>query len=184
MTKITDARILIMATDGFEQSELLVPLKTLRDKGATVHVASPGGDAIKGWDQDHWGDTVEADKNVADVRADDYDAIMLPGGQINPDILRTKPEAITLIKAFASAGKTVAAICHAPWLLIEADLVRGRTMTCYTSIRTDLRNAGADVVDRSVVQDGNFITSRNPGDLDDFCNAIVSAVEGSRDAAA
>ena len=184
MTKITDAKILIMATDGFEQVELTQPLSDLKEKGATVHVATPGGDAIRGWDEDHWGETVEADLAVADAKAVDYDALVLPGGQINPDKLRTQDDAVQLIRDFEAAGKVVAAICHAPWLLIEAGLAEGREMTSFKSIRTDLKNAGANVVDREVVTDHNVITSRNPDDLDAFIGKIVDGVEAAEQRAA
>lgn len=185
MPAITQAKILILATDGFEQSELETPRDDLRERGATVHVATLDGNAIKGWDGDDWGDEAPADLALADADVADYDALVLPGGQINPDLLRVEKPAIALIRAFAEAGKPVAAICHAPWLLIEADLVRGREMTGYASIRTDLANAGAKVVDRSVVVDRGIVTSRKPADLDDFVARIVAEVEaaGSRDAA-
>lgn len=176
MTDITEAKILILSTDGFEQSELLVPRDQLRKAGATVHIVSPEGDAIKGWDEDDWGETVEADLSLKDVAVADYDALVLPGGQINPDLLRATPEAVKLVKDFVEAGKTVAAICHAPWLLIEAGVVEGREMTSYGSIRTDLRNAGANVVDREVVVSEGIVTSRKPGDLPAFVDAIVDEI--------
>ncbi|SIO22473.1 protease I [Rhodovulum sp. ES.010] len=177
MPKITDTRILILATDGFEQSELETPLHDLREKGATVHVATPGGAAITGWDKANWGNKVEADKDLKDVRAEDYDGLVLPGGQINPDILRTKPEAVQLVKDFVDQGRIVAAICHGPWMLVEADVVKGREMTSYPSIKTDLKNAGADWVDREIAIDNGIITSRNPGDLPAFVGKIVEEVE-------
>ena len=185
MPAIADAKILILATNGFEQSELETPRDALRAHGATVHVASLDGRAIKGWDGDDWGREVEADLALAQARAEDYDALVLPGGQINPDLLRVEPEAIALIQAFAVAGRTVAAICHAPWLLIEAGLAEGRRMTSYKSIRTDLANAGAEVVDEPVVADRGVVTSRKPDDLDAFVARIVAEVEGggARDAA-
>ena len=133
MTQITDAKILILSTNGFEQSELERPLNDLKAKGATVHVATPDGKDIKGWDKDDWGNTVAADKALSDVTVDDYDAIVLPGGQINPDLLRANKDAVSLIKSFADAGKTVAAICHAPWLLIEAGVIKGSAATSYAS---------------------------------------------------
>lgn len=175
-TNLEGRNILIMATDGFEQSELMEPLDQLGEAGATVHVASIEDGEIMGWDEDDWGDSVEVDKLITDVSAEDYDALVLPGGQINPDLLRVEQSALDLVRAFADAGKPVAAICHAPWLLIEAGLTEGKRMTCYKSIRTDLANSGATVVDEEVVIDGNFITSRNPGDLDAFCAAIAEAV--------
>lgn len=175
---IAEARILIVASDGFEQSELTQPLEKLKKHGATVAIAAPEAGNIKGWDKDDWGSSVKADHAIADVTAADWDALVLPGGVINPDTLRRDEDALALIRAFADAGKPVAAICHAPWLLIEAGLVRGRRMTSYESIRTDLKNAGAEVEDRSVVVDGQFITSRKPDDLPDFIAAIEAAVRG------
>lgn len=179
MPAITDAKILILSTNGFEQSELETPRDALRKHGATVHVATLDGNDIKGWDGADWGDTADADLSLKDAKVADYDALVLPGGQINPDLLRVEPDAIALIKAFAQAGKPVAAVCHAPWLLIEAGLAEGREMTSYHSIRTDLKNAGAKVVDRSVVADRGVITSRNPDDLSDFVAKIVSEVEAA-----
>ncbi len=179
-TPLASHRILIMATDGFEQSELEVPLARLREAGATVDIASLDTAEITGWDEDDWGNDVEVDLKIADVDIDDYDALVLPGGQINPDLLRVETVAIELIKAFDAANKPVGAICHAPWLLVEAGIAEGRRMTSYKSIRTDVGNAGADVVDEAVVVDGNIITSRCPDDLDAFCNAIVTAVVESR----
>ncbi len=175
-TPITSRRILIMATDGFEQSELEVPLQRLRDAGADVDIASLDTGKITGWDEDDWGDEIEVDLRIADAKVEDYDALVLPGGQINPDLLRVEEQAIELIQGFASAGKPVAAICHAPWLLVEAGLAKGRRMTSYKSIRTDIANAGADVVDEAVVVDANIITSRCPDDLTAFCNAIIEAL--------
>ena len=177
MTNPLDTRrILIMATDGFEQSELEVPLERLQDAGAEIDIASLETGDITGWDEDDWGDEIEVDLLIADAKAEDYDALVLPGGQINPDLLRVDDKAIALIKSFASAGKPVAAICHAPWLLVEAGLAKGKKMTSYKSIRTDVANAGAEVVDEAVVVDGNIITSRCPDDLPAFCDAIITAL--------
>ncbi len=136
-------RILILATNGFEQSELEQPRDALKRAGAQVDIASPESGEIKGWDQKDWGRAVKVDKALSAVKAADYDAIVLPGGQINPDVLRTNKDALALIRSFFDAGKTVAAICHAPWLLIETGIAKGRKMTGYTSIKTDLINAGA-----------------------------------------
>ena len=184
MPAINEAKILIVATDGFEQSELFQPKDDLSSKGATVHVASLEEGEIKAWDQDDWGKTVAVDLTVEAANADDYDALVLPGGQINPDKLRLEKSVLDLIDRFDEQGKPIAAICHAPWLLIEAGLAgQDRTMTSYQSIRTDVRNAGATWVDQEVVTDGNVITSRNPGDLDAFVGAIVDAVEAGKDAA-
>ena len=177
MTNINSAKILILSTNGFEQSELEVPLKDLKAKGATVHVATPDGNDIKGWDEKDWGGTVKADLKLADVNVADYDALVLPGGQMNPDILRANAEAVALVKSFADHGKTIAAICHAPWLLIEADIIKGRKATSYGSIKTDLVNAGAHWEDSEVVTDNGIITSRSPADLNAFVAKIVEEVE-------
>lgn len=176
---LTSRRILIMAADGFEQSELEVPLERLQDAGANIDIASIEKGDITGWDEDDWGDEIEVDVKISDVDIDDFDALILPGGQINPDLLRVNEAAVSLIRDFAATGKPVAAICHAPWLLIEAGLVNGRRLTCYKSIRTDVANAGATVVDEAVVVDGNIITSRCPDDLPAFCDAIIEALATS-----
>jgi protease I len=169
-------KVLILATDGFEQSELTDPKQALEDAGIETTVASPKSGEIKGWDQTDWGKSVKVDKTLDQVSADDFDAMLLPGGQINPDKLRLEDKAVALVKAFAQSGKPVAAICHGPWLLVEADVVKGRTVTSWPSIRTDLRNAGATVVDEQVVVDGNFITSRKPDDIPAFAKALIEAV--------
>lgn len=173
-------RILIVATHGFEQSELEQPRDALKAAGAEVHIASPEQGEIKGWDKKDWGRPVNVDKPLDAVKAADYDAIVLPGGQINPDLLRTDKDALALIKAFFDAGKTVAAICHAPWLLIEIGIAKGRKMTSYASIRTDVINAGAQWEDSAVVTDNGVITSRNPGDLDAFSRKIIEEVREGR----
>lgn len=170
------ADILIMASDGFEQSELFVPLEQLKAAGHNVQIAAPKVGDIRAWDTDDWGKTVVADLAIDDQSPDGFDALVLPGGVINPDTLRVNEKAIALIKAFADAGKPIAAICHAPWLLAEAGLTKGRKLTSFPSIRTDMRNAGAEVVDQSVVEDRGIITSRNPDDLDDFVQAIIRHV--------
>ena len=170
-------RVLILATNGFEQSELMKPKANLEKAGIETTVVSLESGEIKGWDTDDWGDSVKVDKTLDEVSScEGYDALLLPGGQINPDLLRVEDRAVALVKDFAKAGKPIAAICHAPWLLIEADVVQGKTATCYKSIRTDLKNAGANVVDQEVAIDGNLITSRNPNDIPAFSKALIEAV--------
>ncbi|QXT38712.1 type 1 glutamine amidotransferase domain-containing protein [Gymnodinialimonas ceratoperidinii] len=180
MPEMSNAKILIMSTHGFEQSELEVPLKKLRDAGAEVHVAAPESGEITGWDNDNWGDKVSVDLTIDQVNHDDYHALVLPGGQINPDILRTKSEAVSLVKKFVDSGKIVAAICHGPWMLVEAGVVEGREMTSYPSIKTDLINAGAKWEDSEVAISNGIITSRNPDDLDAFVNKIIEEVKEGR----
>lgn len=181
MPKIKNAKILILATDGFEQSELEVPLNKLRSVAQLVHVAAPKErkfkDAITGWKDNDWGTDVLVDAELADVSPSFYDALVLPGGQMNPDSLRGNEAAMELIKSFLVEGKTVAAICHAPWLLIEANAVRGRKATSYASIKTDMINAGANWVDEPVIADQGIVTSRKPEDLDAFVAKIIEEIE-------
>jgi protease I len=176
MTAIQNAKILILATNGFEQSELEVPRDELRRKGAEVRLATPDGQDIKGWDKRNWGRPAKADLKVDDVQMEDYDALILPGGVINPDKLRTEPKAVQIVKDFFAAGKIVAAICHGPWMLVEADVARGRRMTSYKSVRTDVKNAGADWVDEEVVVDQGIVTSRSPADLPAFVKKIAEEI--------
>ncbi len=171
--KLDGKNIAILATNGFEQSELMVPMETLRKAGAKVHVVSPEEGEIKGWEKDNWGKTVPVDVALKDASVDDYDALVLPGGQINPDLLRVNPQAVQFVRAFWDTNKLIAAICHAPWLLIEADIVTGLRATSYPSIRKDMINASANWVDEEVVLDQAVITSRNPGDLEAFCDTII-----------
>ena len=166
-------RVAILATDGVELVELTAPRKALDDAGATTVLVSPTQGKIKGWHHDHWGDELDVDLPLDDASADDFDALLLPGGVMNPDRLRTDVRAVRFVRQFALAGKPIAAICHGPWLLVEADVVRDRTMTSWPSLRTDIRNAGGEWVDEEVVVDGGLITSRNPDDLDAFGAAIV-----------
>jgi protease I len=180
MPKIAESRIAILATDGYERSELREPLEQLRAKGATVEVVAPEGGEIRSWDKKDWGDSVPVDRTLAEAAPEDYDALVLPGGQINPDKLRTVPEAVAFVRTFAESGKALAAICHGPWMLAEADVVQGVEMTSYPSIRTDLVNAGAEWRDAEVVVDDAIITSRNPGDLPAFIAKIVEEVEEGR----
>lgn len=180
MTAIKSAKILILATDGYERSELRVPYEQLQQKGAEVKIASIENGEIKSWDEKNWGDAVAVDLLAKDVKIEDFDALVLPGGQINPDVLRADDSAMRVVRDFVKSGKVVAAICHAPWLLIEADAVKGRQITSYGSIKTDVMNAGGIWKDEAVVVDKGIITSRSPEDLDAFVAKIVEEVEEGR----
>jgi protease I len=173
-------KIAILATHGFEQSELEVPRDRLKKAGATVEIVSLAGGEIKGWDKKDWGRSVKVDKTLDEVSASDYDAVVLPGGQINPDLLRVEAKALKFIKDIFDAKKIVAAVCHAPWLLIETGIAKGRKMTSYKSIKTDVANAGAKWEDAEVVVDQGVITSRNPGDLEAFSAKIIEEVKEGR----
>jgi protease I len=180
MTAINAAKIVILATDGYERSELRVPYEQLKEKGAVVKIASPEEGEIKSWDKKNWGDAIGVDLLAKDVRIEDFDALVLPGGQINPDVLRANDDAMRVVKEFVKSGKVVAAICHAPWLLIEADAVKGRQVTSYGSIKTDVKNAGGIWKDEKVVTDKGIVTSRSPDDLDAFVAKIVEEIEEGR----
>jgi protease I len=177
MPQIPDSRVLIVATDGFEEWELFGPREILQERGAEVVLASLKRDPIQATVHDDPGKTIRPDLTIEEVIPDDFDALILPGGVRNPDTLRMHPNVIELIRAFDRQGKPIGAICHGPWLLVEADLLRGRTATSWPSIRTDLRNAGADIVDRPAVTDGNIVTSRNPDDVEDFTGAMIDLIE-------
>ena len=178
--QISDARILIVATDGFEEWELFGPRQILQQRGAEVVLASLTRDPIQATVHDKPGKTIRPDLTIEEANADDFDALILPGGVRNPDQLRLHGDVIALICLFAEQGKPVGAICHGPWLLVEADLLRDRTATSWPSIRTDLRNAGATVIDEAAVTDGNIVTSRNPDDVEPFTNALVGLIESER----
>ena len=166
-------KVAILATDGFEQSELLEPRKALDEAGATTQVVSPAGKKIKGWDQKDWGKEVSVDVPLDSANAEEFDALLLPGGVMNPDQLRLNPTAVQFVKQFTDAGKPVAAICHGPWTLLEAGAVRGRTMTSWPSLKTDLKNAGASWVDKEVVNDQGVVTSRRPDDIPAFNREMI-----------
>jgi len=176
-------RYLIIATNGFEESELFGPREILLARGDEVTLAAPDRNPIQATVRDDPGKTIRPDLTLAEVDVGDYDALILPGGVINPDALRMNTDAIALIRRFAEAGKPVAAICHGPWLLVEADVVRGKRVTGWPSIRTDLRNAGAEVVDEPAVTDGNIITSRNPDDVPAFTAALIALAQKQASAA-
>lgn len=177
MPRIPDARVLIVATDGFEEWELFGPRQILQEKGADVVLASLTLDPIQATVHDDPGRTIKPDLTIDQANADDFDALILPGGVRNPDKLRIHGNVIELIRRFDEQGKPIGAICHGPWLLVEADLLRGRTATSWPSIRTDLRNAGANVVDQSSITDGNIVTSRKPDDVEAFTNALIDLIE-------
>jgi deglycase len=175
-SNLNGKKIAILATDGFEQSELLEPRKALDEAGATTVVIAPKAGKIKGWNHTDWGESVKVDKTLADANPQEYDALVLPGGVMNPDHLRMDPSAVNFVRQFVSTGKTVAAICHGPWTLIEAGAVKGKTMTSWPSVKSDLKNAGANWVDQEVVTDGQFITSRKPDDIPAFNKAIIESI--------
>jgi protease I len=178
-------RVAILATDGVERVELEQPREALRRAGAQTDLLSLRDGEIQAREHDlEPAGTFTVDGLVSEASARDYDALLLPGGTVNPDKLRMDPAAVGFVRDFATSGKPVAAICHGPWTLVEADVVRGRTLTSWPSVRTDLRNAGADVVDREVARDGNFVSSRSPRDLPAFCAAIVEHFAGGRTARA
>jgi protease I len=175
---LTGKRIAILATDGFEQVELTEPKKNLEDAGATVTVLSVKAtpDEIKSWDKTDWGKKIKVDGQVSEADPAQFDALVLPGGQMNPDKLRIDHDAVSFVKRFVATGKTTAAICHGPWVLIEANVVKAKTMTSWPSVHTDLKNAGANWVNQEVVVDGQFITSRKPEDIPAFSREIIKAL--------
>jgi len=175
--QLSDARVLIVATDGFEEWELFGPRQILQERGAEVVLASLSRDPIQATVHDKPGKTIRPDLTIEEANAEDFDAVVLPGGVRNPDQLRLHGDVIALIRLFAEQGKPVAAICHGPWLLVEADVLRDRTATSWPSIRTDLRNAGATVVDEPAVTDGNIVTSRNPDDVQAFTDALIDLIK-------
>ena len=170
---LSGRKVAVLATDGFEQSELEKPVEALRQAGAEVEVVSPKSGDIQGWSHHEKGRSVPVDRELAAARPGDYDAIVLPGGVMNPDALRLEPKAIDFVRSFARAGKPIAAICHGPWTLINAEAVEGRRMTSWPSLEADLKNAGADWVDEEVVVDRGLVTSRKPDDLPAFCEKMI-----------
>jgi len=171
--KLTGKRVAILATDGVEQVELTEPRKALDEAGAKTTLVSPKSGKIKGWQHDHWGEELKVDVALESANADTFDALLLPGGVMNPDQLRMNKQAVQFVRSFFDSGKPVAAICHAPWMLVEADVVSGRSVTSWPSLQTDLRNAGAEWVDREVVTDQGLVTSRKPDDIPAFNRKMI-----------
>ncbi len=182
--RIEGAKVAVLATNGFEQSELEQPVAALTAAGATVHVIAPKGPEIQGWEHHDKGRTTAVDLELAKAKAGDYDALVLPGGVINPDALRLEKKAIAFIGEFVKAGKPIGAICHGPWTLIDAGGVEGKTMTSWPSLETDLKNAGAKWVDKEVVVDQGLVTSRKPDDIPAFCKKLIEEIAEGRHAAA
>ena len=180
MQSLRGLKIAILATDGFEQSELTEPRQALRDAGADTEIVSPKQGRLRGWNHKEWGDEVSVDQGLEDADPKDYDALLLPGGVLNPDALRMLPPAVAFVKAFFDADKPVAAICHGPWTVVECGAARGRRMTSWPSLKTDLKNAGAHWVDKEVVVDQGIVSSRKPDDLPAFCKKMVEEFKEGR----
>lgn len=176
MASLSNRKVAILTEEGFEQVELTSPLGALQNAGATVDIISPRSGKIKAWNKTNWGIEVEVDKQLSDVSPDDYDALVLPGGVLNPDKLRQNKEAVAFVSAFLDEGKPVAAICHGPQMLIETGMIGGRTLTSYPSLQTDLKNAGAHWVDEEVVVDKGLVTSRRPDDLPAFNKKMIEEI--------
>jgi protease I len=176
MAKLSNKKVAILTEEGFEQIELTSPLMALKEAGATVHVISPKSGQIKAWNHTDWGIEIKVDKPLSEVSPDDYDALVLPGGVLNPDKLRQNKDAVAFASAFLDEGKPVAAICHGPQTLIETGMLSGRRMTSYPALQTDLKNAGVEWVDEEVVVDNGLVTSRTPDDLDAFNRKIIEEI--------
>jgi protease I len=172
--RLDGKRIAILVENGFEQAELTEPRKALDQAGARTEIVSPVQGQVKGWNENDWGIALPVDVALQSANPNDYDALLLPGGVMNPDKLRMNPQAVEFVKAFFMAGKPVAAICHGPWMLVEADVVHGRTVTSWPSLQTDIRNAGGHWVDQQVVEDKGVVTSRKPADIPAFNEKIIA----------
>ena len=180
--ELRNKRIAALVENGFEQVELTDPKQALENAGARVDIVSPQRETVKGWEHTNWGDEIHVDRSLSDAHAGDYDALLLPGGVMNPDRLRTNPQAVSFVKEFVDAHKPIAAICHGPWTLIEAGAVKGRTMTSWPSLQSDLKNAGARWVDKECVVDNGLVTSRKPDDLPAFNRKMIEEfAEGVHD---
>ncbi len=173
---LSGKRVAVLATDGFEQAELLEPRRALDEAGAKTVLVSPQAGQIKGWNTDNWGQSVAVDKTLKEVKSEDFDALLLPGGVMNPDKLRMEPEAVEFVRDFMVSGKPVGAICHGPWMLVEAGVIRGRHVTSWPSLKTDIRNAGGEWEDSSVVTDMGLVTSRKPADIPDFNRKLIEEI--------
>ena len=171
--KLSNHKVAILVADGFEQVELTEPRKALDEAGAKTEIVSPAQGKVRGWKHDHWGDELPVDKPLNQAQADEYDALLLPGGVMNPDTLRRNEDAVTFVRRFFEAGKPVAAICHGPWTIIDAGFARGKRMTSWPSLKTDLRNAGAAWMDQQVVVDQGLVTSRKPDDIPAFNQKMI-----------
>src|SRR5579864_479472 len=176
--RLTGLQVAILVTDGFEQVELIEPRKALDQAGAQTQVVSPKNDRVRGWNHTEWGEYVPVDTPLDKAQAQNFDALLLPGGVINPDKLRIEPKAVNFVKSFFDANKPVAAICHGPWTIIEAGAARGRKIASWPSIKTDLRNAGAEWIDKEAVTDGNLVTARKPDDIPAFNRAMIELFSG------
>jgi protease I len=176
MQSLNGKKVAILVEDGFEQIELTSPKEALEKAGAKTHIISPKRDKVKGWEHTQWGQEFPVDVSLDKANANEYDALLLPGGVMNPDKLRTSKQAVQFVRSFFDQGKPVAAICHGPWILVEADVVNGRKVTSYNSIQTDLKNAGANWVDQEVVVDQGLVTSRKPDDLPAFNRKMVEEI--------
>ena len=180
MANLNGLKVAILVTDGFEQVELVEPRKALDAAGAKTQIVSPKTDRVRGWKFTEWGDELPVDVSLDKTRPENFDALLLPGGVINPDKLRIEPKAVNFVKSFFDAGKPVAAICHGPWTIIEAGAARGRRIASWPSLKTDLRNAGAEWVDQESVVDGNLVSSRKPDDIPAFNRAMIELFGGAR----
>jgi protease I len=180
--ELRNKRVAALVENGFEQSELVEPKKALEQAGAKVDIVSPQKGRVKAWQHTQWGDELNVDRQLDEARADDYDALLLPGGVMNPDKLRSNQKAVQFVKAFVDNRKPIAAICHGPWTLIEAGAVRGKTITSWPSLQTDLRNAGANWVDQECVNDHGLVTSRKPDDIPAFNRKMIEEFAEGRHA--
>lgn len=181
-SNLQGVKVAILVTDGFEQVELIEPKKALDEAGAETQIVSPQDDRVRGWNFTDWGMKVSVDVKLDEAKPEDFDALLLPGGVINPDALRIQPKAVAFVKAFFDSGKPVASICHGPWTIIETGAARGRRMTSWPSLESDLKNAGADWVDEEVVLDRNLVTSRKPADIPAFNAKMIELFKGAKGA--